>query len=343
MASPASRGFIVSVFMACCALWSCSPGENAQSEEEIPPPTGDTRDDEEPDAREATVGKDGGSTLADAAVPSPMPSTDAARPETRPDATTVPAAASVGCGVPGASGIVAGQVMGHGFVDVFPTDYNQQHAYPLLLVFHSGNGQEYEPLGLPNNGSRSNLNLGFTDALGNAIIAASVAGADGNYDIKAGSADLAAVQTHLNDLLAKRCIDRSRVYAVGRGAGGKMATAVACRLRSQVRGFARIGSPDVTSIATCGAPVAGFIQAAINSAEVDPQRNAMIAEALRQNNGCSANTTVWPTNDGTCQFYASGCANEPFVNCITAAGIENPKPAETVERAWRFFGALPGR
>lgn len=153
------------------------------------------------------------------------------------------------------------------------------------------------------------------------------------WDLAAGDTrDVAFVGALLDRLEGDRCVDRRRVYATGMSNGAFVASLLGCRLADRIAAIAPVAGGMALPACVPARPVAVLMMYGRADQVVPPEMMRAGRDWWAGVDRCG------PAHerDG-CTTY-EGCAAE-VVAC------EGPQahrwPADTVERAWRFFAAHP--
>jgi hypothetical protein len=173
---------------------------------------------------------------------------------------------------------------------------------PLVLEFHDARG----------GGIGVIYAFGLDTSLGGKVVLIAPDEANGGRDRWASgndSPDIDLVKALIERAKQDHCIDVSRIYAVGIGWGGWMATQTACALGSTIAGFASVAGGGPTGD-SCAGPVAGMVVHGMDS--VEPIATGIATRDRYQTiNGCDE--TLAASAVAGCQQY-SGCAR-PLLWC----------------------------
>jgi polyhydroxybutyrate depolymerase len=241
---------------------------------------------------------------------------------------------SAGCGMAKPAtvetSIMVGSSTGNITVDV-PTDYDNNKAYPLILVWH----------GFGVTGTAFHGYLDIHTAVGNDAVVVTPECLGGGSSWPSDMSYPDALVAHFE---AKYCIDKSRLFTAGHSMGGLYTGQIGCERGDVFRGDAVLAAPHPTGVCKKGTMA---VYMAVGSS--DPTGTTTTTEFpwWAMENGCSSTSTpVDPMSfytmaldeSGTCVDY-SGCgALTPFRACTFSGGHEIP-PWEALA-IWNFFKKL---
>jgi polyhydroxybutyrate depolymerase len=155
-----------------------------------------------------------------------------------------------------------------------PSDYDSNHLYPLVLLFHGGNGAG-TVLDTVAGDTQSSIDrmlegTGFIQkAEANNFIVVAPAGVDGNWNDGRGTSepelqgvdDVAFVRELLNVLESSYSIDTTRVYATGVSNGGMMSHRLGCEIPDRIAAVGAVASAIPIPVAedcTAATPAVGI-------------------------------------------------------------------------------------
>jgi pimeloyl-ACP methyl ester carboxylesterase len=205
------------------------------------------------------------------------------------------------------------------FIVRWPEDYDESHAYRLVLGLHGAGGS---------GGDIAQDYFGLWElAEGSTIFVA--LSADGGF--WSAESDVDYVDEVLELLAAELCIDTSRVILEGFSQGAAMAWTLACSRPSVYRAVVGHSGGGVTAPTTCE-PIAY-----LGSLGLDEANNSQVTQTDRfaQWNGCSVETLPTAPNGGhVCTPYPGCPADNPVVWCSFDGG-HTPSPSdEGQSRSW---------
>ena len=244
-----------------------------------------------------------------------------------------------------------------------PSGYQPSQPTPVVLNFH----------GYSSNASQQALvsrMIAKSDAEGFIVVHASGIGAlkSWNGGVCCGVAaqqnvdDVAFVAELLNQLEARVCVDRARVFSTGLSNGGFLSHRLACELSDRIAAIAPVAG--VLGIANCtpsrAVPVVHFHGTADNVVPYNgnPAINyGAVSDTIEfwtAQNHCSGEQTVFNQGDATC-VAATGCDADASVTLCTISGgghnwpggIPFPGGGKTstdisaTDFMWDFFVAHP--
>lgn len=142
------------------------------------------------------------------------------------------------------------------------------------------------------------------------------------------------LQTIVDDLGERYCIDRERIFIAGFSMGGFFTNAIACEHPEWFRGFAPVagGGPQGCTTDT---PVAIMVQHGTVDPIVDIESGEGSRDFWLDTNGCGQGSTKSLNN---CDFY-QGCPDEAPVAWCTG-NYDHYIPNEVASNAWSFFSSL---
>ena len=203
-----------------------------------------------------------------------------------------------------------------------PVDYDSTRAYPLIMAFRGANVSADD--------FRGYLNLPLVAGTDAVLVHVNPLTDASTWDFRR---DLPLFDDLLAKLEGSYCIDQQRIFAVGHGSGGPLATAIACVRGDKLRGVAPLsGGPPTT-------PCQG--ERAVWIAQGDADFPAMNGRANRDfwvnRNRCDLSlfTAVAPA---PCVEYARCDAGYAVRYCEYSGGLDLP---DFVARGlWSFFREL---
>jgi poly(3-hydroxybutyrate) depolymerase len=147
--------------------------------------------------------------------------------------------------------------------------------------------------------------------------------------------DLPLVDELLAKLEADLCIDRSRVFVLGHGAGASFATAVGCFRGDALRGVAPLSSAAPPG-GCSGAPAAWILQGSMETMNTIGLGRAN-RDYWATHSGCT--TRMLPVAPAPCVEY-TGCNVGSVVRYCEHSGSDGALPGFAPGALWSFFSAL---
>jgi poly(3-hydroxybutyrate) depolymerase len=212
-----------------------------------------------------------------------------------------------------------------------PAGYASNRPLALVFGFHGHSGTGYGTL----------LDLQDLEArAAGAAIFVYPDGLGGVWDPSDGGADVQLFDALVQDLGARYCIDRNRVFATGFSFGGSMTSSLGCFRGNAIRAIApQAGGNLWPSSAQCRGQVPVWIAF---GAQDDPnylnQYCRPSREFWRSANHCG--TSAWPVSpDPSCQAYGGCDRGFPVIACEWPGGHSwAPFGAVAI---WDFFASFP--
>lgn len=239
---------------------------------------------------------------------------------------------SSGCGMAPPSGdtsVMVGSATGPFILDM-PANYDNTHAYPLVLVWHGA--------GVTNTAFHDYLNMHAV--IGNDAILVTPECTDGS----SWPNDPSYFDALLEHFSTKYCIDKSRVFSTGHSMGGMHTALLACQRADKLRGDAVLAAPH--SMGMCVKGNMGVMMSVGMSDFVATYTTEFTYWA--QYGGCDANmkmavdpmtfTTGTPEESGHCDDYGGCTAGTAVRTCTFAGGHEIP--GWVAGAVWSFFKKL---
>lgn len=148
--------------------------------------------------------------------------------------------------------------------------------------------------------------------------------------------DLAFVRAMLDDIEARYCIDRRRIYATGFSNGGFLSHILGCAMSDRFAAVAPVSGGDL--LVDCKPKRA--VPVLIHHGTQDPLIPIAKAEAARDGwanrNGCGNFVT-----EGSCRRYTDCRDDGEIVYC--EENVAHTWPSAASDRIWRFFESHPLR
>jgi poly(3-hydroxybutyrate) depolymerase len=214
-----------------------------------------------------------------------------------------------------------------------PANYNNQHPYRLIFMFHWNFGSINAIVNPPDADHNTDRPYyGLADLSGDTTIfvvpmglITSTGGA--GWD-NPNNRDVILVDDMLAAVTADLCIDTSRVFTTGFSFGASMSYELACTRPTKFRGALvyEVGTLSGQNAAQCTTPVAWFQSEGIDDQVLTYAGNGLpILNVFTRANGCTAMTPPTPaTNGHSCINYAGCSAGHPIRFCNFGAGENNP-------------------
>jgi poly(3-hydroxybutyrate) depolymerase len=200
-----------------------------------------------------------------------------------------------------------------------PANYNPEHAYPLIFLYHGYGG----------NGLSGGLNI-ERHANDKAIIA-SADGLDKAWDDSTNENDLLLFDNMLETISTHYCIDRNRIFSYGFSMGGYFTNLLACERGDILRASAAIASWPR------GNHCKGKVAAWFMHDSDDDAIKISLGQAARDKaiviNGCSHEFIV---DKNGCNQYQN-CQTTPVVWCQTSGHRHNIRGDVAPGLVWQFF------
>jgi poly(3-hydroxybutyrate) depolymerase len=160
-----------------------------------------------------------------------------------------------------------------------------------------------------------------------------VVGADGLHG-SWNSGDLVFFDRTLEEVEAKFCVDRSRVFSYGFSAGGFFTNLLACERGDVLRASASIaGGPRGDN---CRGKVANWFLHDVGDTVVPFALGEAARDRALEMNGCSTKTI--DEGDGCVRYL--GCDKAPVVWCQAQGFGHHIRGDFAPQRVWKFFRSL---
>jgi polyhydroxybutyrate depolymerase len=217
-----------------------------------------------------------------------------------------------------------------------PTSADNQTPLMLIFALHGHNMNNVSVVGLYNFTSRSNGKAitVYPQGDGDAPGTTSKWGSGITSNWTSNETNYTFIQTLMNDLESRFCIDPSRVFITGFSMGGMFTNAIACAHNSWFRGFAPVEGMGPGSCADKNAKPAIMIHQGTADTTVTPTAGG---EPTRdfwiKQNGCNQTTTSAFTG---CQSY--GACAEPVDYCV--GSWNHTVDSIATANIWSFFNGL---
>jgi poly(3-hydroxybutyrate) depolymerase len=232
---------------------------------------------------------------------------------------------SAGCGMdPVSDTSIAVNGMRASYLLDLPVRYDKTRAYPLLLAFREAS--------TTTDAFRASIDLASTTGMDAVVVYPNCVNNAATWD---AVRDISLIDVLLPKLEADLCIDRSRVFVLGHGAGASFATAVGCFRGDALRGVAPLSSAAPPG-GCVGAPAAWILQGSMEAMNVvglgRGNRDYWVTQS-----GCTAKTL--PVAPAPCVEY-TGCNAGSVVRYCEHTGNDSTLPSFASAGLWSFFSAL---
>lgn len=208
-----------------------------------------------------------------------------------------------------------------------PEDYDPNRVYPVVFTFHGCGGPDnFIPL---------------QEATGqDAIVVRGTGETDSCWTYGADGDDVHFFDAMLDDILAKRCADASRIFIAGFSSGGWLVNTLGCVRGDKIRGGGSVAGGVAINTDECQAPYARiFIH------DTDDDTNPFEGQGTREErdrlleaNHCT--TTTVAEDPEPCERYQGCDAENPVVLCMTE-GKGHARQDDLAKTAfWSFFSSL---
>lgn len=214
-----------------------------------------------------------------------------------------------------------------------PANYNNQHPYRLIFMFHWNFGSISAIVNPPDADHNTDRPYyGLADLSGDTTIFVVPMGLITNtggagWD-NPNNRDVILVDDMLAAVTADLCVDTSRVFTTGFSFGASMSYELACLRPSKFRGALvyEVGALSGNNPAQCTTPIAWFQSEGIDDQILPYATSGLpILNVFTPLNGCTAMTPPTPpTNGHTCISYAGCSAGHPIRFCNFGSGENNP-------------------
>jgi len=213
-----------------------------------------------------------------------------------------------------------------------PTNYDSQHPYRLIFMFHWNFGSINSIVNPPDADHNTDRPYyGLADLSGETTIFVVPQGLNdtgGAGWANPNNRDVIFTDDMLAAVSADMCIDTSRVFTTGFSYGASMSYRLACARPTKFRGALvyEVGSLSGNSTAECTTPIAWFQSEGIDDQVLSYNGSGLpILNVMNRVNGCTAMTPPTPpTNGHTCITYQGCSAGHPVRFCNFGAGENNP-------------------
>lgn len=241
-----------------------------------------------------------------------------------------------------------------------PTGYDGKTPVPLLINFHGRNSTAAQEELLSGTTAKA-------DAAGFAVVYPTGVGQTWNAGLCCGQAqsegvdDVAFTRALLDELEAKLCIDRRRVFAAGLSNGGFMSHRLACELADRIAAIGPVAGHMLTPTCKPSRPVP-VIHFHGDADSIVPYGGGLGMPSVESSiagwatrNGCKgAPKQTYAKGDATCKTWGS-CDGGADVTLCTIAGGGHQWPGGTAipglgkasqdlratDAMWTFFAAHP--
>jgi polyhydroxybutyrate depolymerase len=226
-----------------------------------------------------------------------------------------------------------------------PPKYQGRELLPLVLDMHGSGGSS----------AGQARTSGFEDvAAREGFAVASLDGAGGRWNVpvrKDRADDVAYVSDVIDDVAARLCLDRARVYATGFSGGARMSSQLACSLNSRIAAIAPVSG------LRWPAPCEGRPIPVLTFHGLADQQNTYAGKAEGRGdewlesvpdalagwakyNGCRPDVILEDPDGPLSTMRYAGCRNDTEVRMIRIDGLGHTwtrKEIDTTETIWQFF------
>jgi poly(3-hydroxybutyrate) depolymerase len=210
-----------------------------------------------------------------------------------------------------------------------PTGYDPARAYPLVFTFHGCGG--------PDNIVPMQKVTG-ADAI---LVRGTGITQDGCWTYGATGDDVEFFDAMLAEVLARRCVDSSRVFATGYSSGGWLVNTLECARGDKLRATGTVSGGVVGNRGACTGKYARiFVHDADDTTNefVENGNQAERARVLEQNH-CSADTPV-PEEPAPCARYQGCDLGYPVIMCQTQGKQHDRQDGLAPGAFWGLFSSL---
>jgi polyhydroxybutyrate depolymerase len=258
-------------------------------------------------------------------------------------------AQSTACNLPHASGVEERRLTSGGLERTYrlfvPPGYNGRTPLSLVLELHGSGGTS----------AGQAKTSGFQDiAARDGFLVASLQADGGRWNVPVREGrpdDVAYVGDVIDDIAAKVCTDKARVYATGFSGGGRMSSLLGCMLNSRIAAIAPVSA--LRWPAPCkgrAIPVLTFHGLADQQNTYDGKAEGRGDEWLESvpdalagwagHNGCNSKVILEDPAGPLSTMRYTGCRDGAEVRMIRIDGLGHTwtrKEIDTTEEMWQFF------
>jgi len=211
----------------------------------------------------------------------------------------------------------------------WPTNYDNTHAYRLILDFHGAGGKDTD---------LAPSYFGLFSLSNNSTIFIAPSASGGTWN---ATTDLTFVDEILKAVEADLCIDTSRVELEGFSQGGAMVAVLACQRPGVFRAAVGHSRGGLTAPTTCQPiPYLG----SLGLTDISGNSQATQTDAFAKWNGCTVSTMpLAPTGSHVCTNYTGCPSADPVIWCSYDGGhTASPTDAGSStswmpQEAWTFL------
>ena len=222
-----------------------------------------------------------------------------------------------------------------------PNGYDPNKPYPLYFWGNGCGVSQGNPEGIP----VANIAEVQTGALLVFMIQE-----DGCFDAGKGglanTPDVPYFETMLNDIEAKYCIDRSKIFVGGYSSTAWFAATLSCSHGSRINAIGMAAGGQQDELPMCTGPAGLILWAGNEGAGGNPidtppnvewEGSAAVRDRLIAANGCSMTTTKWDPMWPSCNLY-DGCGKNPVVFCPHGGGHDTGGGSQMNSQGfWKLF------
>jgi polyhydroxybutyrate depolymerase len=224
---------------------------------------------------------------------------------------------------------------------LIPADYDPDHAYSLVFLFHGNGGSEGFFMGLQNDDNAKKEGI-FISASG--LRPPRYGNQGPGWDEPCDGYDVPFVQAMLARAKSDYCVSETHVFATGFSWGGDFASSLGWCLGDTFRAVAPASGGEMLSGGNISQGTtrksAFYLTYADNDAYSASNFDDVIGK-YRSKHGCAATfaSTTKTSPAGTCRTYDA--CDEPVVACLYP-GIGHSIPAPSwAHDVWTFFSSFP--
>ncbi len=209
-----------------------------------------------------------------------------------------------------------------------PENYDPTRAYPLIFNFHGcSNANNIVPM--PNVAGADAIQVRGTGITDNVC-----------WDAAADGDDVPFFDQMLADVVAKHCVDTSRVFATGYSSGSWLANTLECERGDKLRAVGTVSGGTFGSKANCKGKFARiFIHDSDDMDNRIDQGNDDERDRLILQNHCTAGDPV-PEDPAPCARYQGCDAGYPVIWCQTSGKMHDRQDNLAPGAFWKLFSSL---
>jgi poly(3-hydroxybutyrate) depolymerase len=209
-----------------------------------------------------------------------------------------------------------------------PTNYDPTRAYPVVFTFHGcGSPDNYVPMQKVTGGS--------------AILVRGTGITAGCWTYGANGDDVKFFDAMLDDVLAKRCVDSSRVFATGYSSGSWLVNTLDCMRGDKLRATGTVSGGVAISTTSCKGEYARIFIHDLDDTTNRFDTNGNKAELARlvKANHCTDAAPV-PEDPAPCARYQGCDSGYPVIMCQTMGKMHDRQDTLATSAFWKLFSSL---